>query len=129
MSLDIGSDALGDWSLQSIFDAAATGSSGVGLGEQKTGDSVPTDAIRSMTPDTGSGGAFSSFWSGIGSALGTVTNTELARYQAKRAVTDASQSGYSPVPATPAKTSVLPWVLLGGFAIVAVVSAIVIVKH
>lgn len=71
--------------LQGVFDAAAAGGAGVGLGEETTAETVRADAVRQMTPNNSQGGAWGGLWNAVGGVLSKVSDTELARYQAKRA--------------------------------------------
>lgn len=100
----LGSDLLGN--LQGTFDAAAAGNAGVGLGEIRTEQTVPTDAIRVLTPvsNPGVGAQFGSFWEGVQGVLGSVAQIELQRYAQKR-TTLAPQGAEPAAPAAPAAST------------------------
>jgi hypothetical protein len=87
--------------LQGIFDASAAAGARVGLGEQRTADTVTTDAIRTLTPvnTSGVGAQFGNFWAGVQGVLGNVAQIELQRYANKRIGQPGEQA---PAPAAPA---------------------------
>lgn len=108
-------------SLQDIFDAAANGSASPSLGEQRGPMTVTMDAISSAQPIArpGFGDQFAGVWPSLSGVLGTVTQTELARYQAKRALPPQAAPAQAPAGATPTKNNTMIYV--GGALLLGVV--------
>lgn len=130
-SMGVSSDGEAQYgTLQSLFNAVTNAQAGATLGEQQTGDSVSTDAIRAMGPDTGdTGSAFSGFWGAVGGIVSKVADTELARYQARRGVPDSAAAypgAWGAQGAQGGQRGML--LLLGGAALVGLVAFLVLKK-
>jgi hypothetical protein len=115
-----------------IWDAAANVGSGTSYNTPMTTDTVPSNALQSMTPVDDSGGAFGSFWGGLGGVMGAVANTELARYVQRRTgtATVSNPAGFvGPVaPAAGSSSTAKTMLIVGGVGVAAVVLVLLVRK-
>ncbi len=108
----IGGDTVtvGDLSIGSVWNTAAQAQQLPGLGQLTGPDTLTSDVLTSQgaptDPSAGNGGAYGAFMSALGKVAGTVTNTELARYQAGRALKPGQSVGPTGAPVDATQTTV-----------------------
>lgn len=118
-----------DWDLGGIWQSARSFNAGIGLGEQRTAETIPTNAVSSMTPVAPAGAGDS--WSGwLAQVAGTITNTELARYVNRRTQADSPVTPLPQSQVRPAAASGIPtgWLLVGGVLVAGVVAVLALRK-